>query len=57
MYINGNARKAEVAAKNSRKDNLRIDAERRNMAAAANAVMVEWVKTLTPQQRKQLGLR
>ena len=57
MYLNGNDFKAGMATKAARKDNVRIDAERRNMAAAANAVMVEWVKTLTPQQRKQLGLR
>lgn len=56
MYINGNARKAEVAAKNARKDNQRIDAERRNMAAAANAALEEWVKTLTPEQRKFAGV-
>ena len=57
MYLNGNDFKAGMATKAARKDNVRIDAERRNMAAAANAVMVEWVKTLTPQQRKQLGIR
>lgn len=57
MYINGNARKAEVAAKNARKDNQRIDAERRIMREAAAAEMQEWAKTLTPAQRVQLGLR
>ena len=57
MFIGGNARKAELAAKEGRKDNVRIATERRTMTAAANAVMMEWVKTLTPAQRKQLGLR
>ena len=57
MYINGNSRKAEVNARTNRKDNNRIDAERRNMRDAAAAAMQEWVKTLTPQQLKQLGIR
>ena len=57
MYINGNARKAEVNARNNRKDNARIDTERRQMAAASAAAMEEWVKTLTPAQRKNLGIR
>ena len=57
MYLNGNARKAEVAAKNNRKDNVRVAVERRTMAAAANAAMQEWVKTLTPEQLKKLGIR
>lgn len=57
MYINGNARKAEVNARTNRKDNNRIDAERRNMRDAAAAAMQEWVKTLTPHQLKQLGIR
>ena len=56
MFIGGNARKAELAAKEGRKDNARIDAERRNMAAAANAALEKWVKTLTPEQRKFAGV-
>ena len=57
MYIGGNGRKAELAARNNRKTNTRIAAENRDMAAAANAAMQEWVKTLTPAQRKNLGIR
>ena len=57
MYIGGNSRKSEVNARNSRKDNLRIQEENRNMRDAAAAAMQEWAKSLTPAQRKQLGIR
>ena len=54
MYIGGNDHKATLAARNNRKANMRIAAERRDMAAAANAAMEEWAKTLTPEQRRQI---
>ena len=34
-----------------------MEAHRRQMAASSAAAMQEWVKTLTPQQLKQLGIR
>lgn len=58
MYIGGNDHKAALVAKVNRKDNTRIDTERRDMAAAADAAMKEWVKTLTPElQQEVIGRR
>ena len=57
MYLNGNDFKAATIARTSRKGNIRIAAENRDMAAAADAAMKEWVKTLTPLQKEMLGKR
>ena len=58
MYLNGNDFKAATIARTSRKGNIRIAAENRDMAAAADAAMKEWVKTLTPElQKEMLGKR
>ena len=57
MYLNGNDFKAATIARTSRKGNIRIAAENRDMAAAADAAMKEWVKTLTPELQKEIGKR